>query len=64
MGPISLSWFKFNPGLAKNHMSSKVWDEVTSPFPNFNGVVVEYSSHDLLVMWSLINVGIKENPCQ
>ena len=47
LGPISLSWFKFNPGMAKNHMSSKVWDEVTYPFPNFNREVVEYSPHDL-----------------
>ena len=24
-----------------NHMHDKVWDEITSPFPNFNGVTVE-----------------------
>ena len=24
-----------------NHMSSKVWEEITHPFPNFNGATVE-----------------------
>ena len=24
-----------------NHMLSKVWDEITYPFPNFNGFTVE-----------------------
>ena len=24
-----------------DHMSSKAWDEITDPFPNFNGVTVE-----------------------
>ena len=24
-----------------NHMSSKVWDEITYPFPNFNGCAIE-----------------------
>ena len=25
----------------KNHMLSKVWDEITYPFPNFNAFTVE-----------------------
>ena len=45
-------------------MSSEVWDEVTSPFPNFNGTVVELSSHDLVSMWPIINVVINGNPDQ
>ena len=30
------------PGIS-NHMSSKVWDEITYPFPSFNGAVDEFS---------------------
>ena len=29
------------PAWISNHMSSKVWDEITYPFPNFNGCTVE-----------------------
>ena len=29
------------PAWLSNHMLSKVWDEVTYPFPNFNGCTVE-----------------------
>ena len=29
-GSLSLTWIS-------NHMSSKVWDEITYPFPNSNG---------------------------
>ena len=29
------------PGWNSNHMPNKVWDEITYPFLNFNGVAVE-----------------------
>ena len=29
------------PAWISNHMPSKVWDEITYPFLNFNGVTVE-----------------------
>ena len=29
------------PALETNHIPLKVWDEITYPFPNFNGAVVE-----------------------
>ena len=32
--PLSLTWMS-------NHMLSKVWGEITYPFPNFNGCTVE-----------------------
>ena len=35
-GPLLLTWFNFNP-----NMPSKVWDEITNPFLNFNGCTVE-----------------------
>ena len=35
IGPLLLTWFNFNP------VPSKVWDEVTYPFLNFNGATVE-----------------------
>ena len=31
---VYISWIS-------NHTSSKVWDEITDPFLNFNGVTVE-----------------------
>ena len=35
------------PSWMNNHMSSKVWDKITYPFPNFNGATVE--------VWEWIN---------
>ena len=29
------------PAWIKNYMSSKVWEEITYPFPNFNGCTIE-----------------------
>ena len=29
------------PAWVNNHISSKVWDEIAYPFPNFNGSIVE-----------------------
>ena len=40
MGPLLLAWFDFNPSMDKC-MPSKVWDEITYPFPNFNSYAVE-----------------------
>ena len=34
MGPLSLTW-------TSNYIHYKVWDEITDPFPNFNGATVE-----------------------
>ena len=42
-----------------------MWDEITHPFPNFNGATFEVwerkviSSYTLLIMWLLIRAGIK-----
>ena len=35
------------PVWIRNHMPSKVWDEITYPFPNFNGCAVDF--------WKLIS---------
>ena len=35
-----LTWINFNP-MISNHMSCKVWDEITYQFSNFNGCAVE-----------------------
>ena len=40
LGPLLLSWFNLHPNM-DNHMSCKVWDEITYPVPNFNGCTVE-----------------------
>ena len=54
-----------------NYIQSKVWDEITYPFANFNGCISEVwecikviSSHTLLDMWLLSDAGIKVYPCQ
>ena len=43
-----LLWIPFHkhgltliPAWISDHMPSKVWDEITYPFPNFNGTTVE-----------------------
>ena len=42
------------------HMSGKVWDEITYPLPNFNGLGMDKKCHPTLpVKWSLIQAGIK-----
>ena len=35
-GPLLLIWFTLFPAWISNHMPSKVWDEITYPFLNFN----------------------------
>ena len=39
-GAILLPWIAFNPGMDK-WLHYKAWDEITLPFPNFNGFTVE-----------------------
>ena len=36
-GPLLLTWINFNPSMISNHMPCKVCDEITYPFPVFNG---------------------------
>ena len=40
-GPFYKHGLTLIPAWISNHMSSKVWDEITYPFPNFNGCPVE-----------------------
>ena len=40
MGPLLLIWVNFNAWIS-NHMPSNVWDDISYPFPNFNGYTVE-----------------------
>ena len=54
-----------------NHMPNKVWDEISYPFPNFRvqglhcwSLGIDITSHNLLVMWLLIDAGIQVNPSQ
>ena len=35
--PLLLEWFNFNPSRVSNSIYYIVWDEITYPFPNFNG---------------------------
>ena len=36
-----MHWLTIFPAWISNHMSSKVWGEITYPFPNFNGCTVD-----------------------
>ena len=47
LGTLLLTWFDFNPAWIRNHMSSKVWDQIIHPFPNFNSATVD--------VWELIS---------
>ena len=40
-GPFFKDELTLNPAWISNHMPSKVWDEITLPFWNFNGYTVE-----------------------
>ena len=41
IGSANGSSMDSSPEWINNHMSSKVWDEITYPFLNFNGATVE-----------------------
>ena len=49
-GPFYQHVLTLIPAWRSNHMPSKVWDEITYPFPNFNGVTIE--------VWELISNSI------
>ena len=36
-----LPWFNFNSNMDNYYMTSKLWDEITFPFPNCNGATVD-----------------------
>ena len=40
-GPFYKNGLTLIPAWISNHMPSKVWDEITHPFLNFNGCAVE-----------------------
>ena len=71
-GALLLIWINFNPRLSliptwiNNHIPSKAWDEITSPFPNFNGCTVQvtewisnFKPHFIIDVILLIHVGLK-----
>ena len=39
---ILLTWLTLFPAWTRNHMSSKVWDGIIYPFPNFNGCTISF----------------------
>ena len=66
-GPLLLTWF--NSTWISNYNHYNVWDEISYPFPNFNGATVEVwewisnFAHTSHCMWLFIHAGIKVNPC-
>ena len=60
--PLLLIWINFNPTMNKNNNHHKVWDEITYPFPNFNGATVEvweWISHPI----PHVNISVIIYPC-
>ena len=47
--PLLLSWLSLIPVWISNHMAIKVWDEITYPFPNANGLHWKLSACQLQV---------------
>ena len=43
--PLLLIWINGYPAWLSDHIPSKEGDEITYPFPNFNGATVEASVH-------------------
>ena len=49
--PLLLTWFNFNPSMDNSY---KAWNEITYPFPNFNGAtaeVLEWMNNFILLQW-------------
>ena len=65
-----VTWIKGNLRWDKYLHPLKMWEEITSAFPNCNvahplkfGKGLEISTHTLLCMWLLIHAGVKVNLC-
>ena len=41
LGTLLLTWFNFNPSMGMYYIHYKVCDEITYPFPKFNGWTIE-----------------------
>ena len=54
--------------MRNNYIHFKVWDEITYPFPEFNGETIEVCEWisnclPLLGTWIIVYAGIKVKPC-
>ena len=52
LGPLLLSWIKFNPRMYK-YSHTQVWDDITYPFLNLNGCAFEFLEMDMLFYTTL-----------
>ena len=69
-GPFYWHGLTLIPAWISNHIHYKMWNEITSPFPIFNGATVEvwewrsnFIPHFTGHMCLFIPAGIKVNPC-
>ena len=51
--------FNSNPPGINNYIHYNVWDEITYPFPNFNGYTVDGREWTNTGMWLLIHVKVQ-----
>ena len=51
------------PAWMNEYIHCRSWDEITHPFPNFNGCILNNVSHPFLSMCLRIHAGIKVNRC-
>ena len=68
--PHLLAWINLISAWISNYMPTKVWYEITYPFPNFNGTTVEVweweiiLSHTLYIwMWLFVLAGVNPDQC-
>ena len=77
-GPFYLYWLTLIPAWISNYMPSKMWNEITYPFPNFNHCIIEvwewisyfipYFIMDVITScwdwsWSILVKGVWQMPC-
>ena len=54
-GPFYHHGLTLFPPWVSNHLSSKMWDEITYPFPNFNGCIIEVWDGCIIEVWEGIS---------
>ena len=54
-GPFYYHRLTLIPVWISNHMPTKIWDEITYSFPNFNGITAELGNGSVYV-WNYLSI--------